>query len=131
MMMPRTINARTPAITRMNVVLSIFFSYVSDIRPPKLSSRLLKYSFAQQLFHDRQHSGSKNNHHEGWENEKHKRRYHLHARLRAHLLGPLTAARAHIVGVDAKRLGDAGTKSLCLDQHGNQRLDGLQASATG
>src|SRR5205823_13630173 len=63
--------------------------------------------------------------------EKDERERQLDARLARHLLGALAAARAHRVGMRPQRRGDAGSELVGLDQHGDQRVDVLDAGALG
>src|SRR5579884_1781461 len=80
---------------------------------------------------NRDNRWTKNDHEQRRENEKYQRGHHLYRRLCCRFLGSLSALHAHIVGMDAQRLRYARTKSIGLDEHGNQGLNIINAGSGG
>src|SRR5438874_9587222 len=75
--------------------------------------------------------GTKNDDVERRKQQQHEREHELHAHLVRAFLRALTPFRARRVGMDAQRLGDAGSEPIRLNQHAYQRTDIVALRALG
>src|SRR5215472_7073153 len=130
MMMPKTIKAPIPEITRIKVTLSMFQLLCFPFWPPTLRTAMkiaLPSKRRHELTNQRDDGGPQNHHHKSRKDKEDQRWHHLHRSLCTHLFGALPAADAHVVRIHAQGLGDAGAEPFGLNQHGYQRLDVIQA----